>query len=250
MQTELFVLKEDLAADHDARSESRGGTIATMSTLEIDHLFVFSQPDAPEAEELRAAGFQEGSPNTHAGQGTACRRFFFENAMLEFLYVVDLEVTRSGSAARTGLAQRWEGQGRTASPFGLCFRPSSTRAVAAPFRTWTYGPKYLPNGLPSYEISARCEEIAEPFIFYMPYFTRPDRYPPERAQPLTHACGARTLTSVELVSPLASIADLEGVASGELRVAQAPTHHLCVTFDRNVQQRSLTLSTLPLTLKW
>lgn len=221
-----------------------------MSTLEIDHLFVLSRPEAPEAEELRAAGFQEGSPNTHAGQGTACRRFFFENAMLEFLYVVDLEVTRSGSAARTALAQRWEGQGRDASPFGLCFRPNSTQAVAPPFATWTYGPRYLPNGLPSYEISARSEQIAEPFVFYMPYFSRPDRYPPERAQPLNHACGAKALTSVELASPLASIPDLEAVSGEELHVVQAPTHHLCVTFDRNAQQRSLTLSTLPLTLKW
>jgi hypothetical protein len=31
----------------------------------------------------------EGEPNTHPGQGTACRRFFFRNAFLELVWVRD-----------------------------------------------------------------------------------------------------------------------------------------------------------------
>jgi hypothetical protein len=38
---------------------------------------------APEAEALLRVGLREGAGNTHPGQGTACRRFFFENAYLE-----------------------------------------------------------------------------------------------------------------------------------------------------------------------
>lgn len=49
----------------------------------IDHLFVCCAPGAPEADTLVGLGFHEGSGNTHPGQGTANRRFFFRNAYLE-----------------------------------------------------------------------------------------------------------------------------------------------------------------------
>jgi hypothetical protein len=40
---------------------------------------------APEAERIAAFGLCEGPSNVHPGQGTANRRFFFRNAMLELL---------------------------------------------------------------------------------------------------------------------------------------------------------------------
>ena len=45
--------------------------------LELDHLFIFTSVGAREVEQLLKFGLTEGEPNTHAGQGTACRRFFF-----------------------------------------------------------------------------------------------------------------------------------------------------------------------------
>ena len=57
--------------------------------LEFDHLFILTQPQAPEVEAVIAKGFSEGSRNIHPGQGTANRRIFFHNAMVEFLWVDD-----------------------------------------------------------------------------------------------------------------------------------------------------------------
>jgi Glyoxalase-like domain len=57
--------------------------------LELDHLFIFTSVGAREVEQLLKFGLTEGEPNTHPGQGTACRRFFFHNAYLEFLWVHD-----------------------------------------------------------------------------------------------------------------------------------------------------------------
>ncbi len=57
--------------------------------MELDHVFVCTARDAPEAERLRALGLVEGTSNVHHGQGTANRRFFFANAMLELLWVHD-----------------------------------------------------------------------------------------------------------------------------------------------------------------
>jgi hypothetical protein len=49
--------------------------------VELDHAFIACRPGAPEADALLRQGFVEGSPNTHPGQGTANRRFFFDNFM-------------------------------------------------------------------------------------------------------------------------------------------------------------------------
>lgn len=51
--------------------------------MEIDHLYIFSSQQGAAADKLLEHGFVEGSSNTHPGQGTANRRFFFENALFE-----------------------------------------------------------------------------------------------------------------------------------------------------------------------
>ena len=58
---------------------------------EIDHIFVLTDTDAPSAGALLRLGLTEGPPNRHAGQGTANRRFFFDNAMLELLWVENVD---------------------------------------------------------------------------------------------------------------------------------------------------------------
>lgn len=55
--------------------------------IELDHLFVCTNPGAPEAEKLVRFGLHEGPPNQHPGQGTANCRFVFANAMIELLWV-------------------------------------------------------------------------------------------------------------------------------------------------------------------
>jgi Glyoxalase-like domain len=79
-----------------------------METLyEIDHVFVCAAFGAPEAEQLIAFGLTEGSRNRHPGQGTANRRFFFRNAMLELLWVESAEEAQGDNVRRLGLWERW-----------------------------------------------------------------------------------------------------------------------------------------------
>lgn len=63
--------------------------------FELDHFFVWSDVNAPEADYLINAGLSEGPANVHPGQGTANRRFFFANGMLELLWVHDEAEARS-----------------------------------------------------------------------------------------------------------------------------------------------------------
>jgi len=92
-------------------------------------------------------GFIEGSSNTHPGQGTANRRFFFENFMLELVWVADPAEAQSERTRRTRLWDRCEGRDTGANPFGIIFRSAGVQSAPAPFPTWSYAPAYLPAGV-------------------------------------------------------------------------------------------------------
>src|SRR5215471_9213408 len=108
--------------------------------IELDHLFVCTARGAPEAEKLIQFGLHEGPPNRHPGQGTACRRFSFANAMMELFWVSDASEAQSQDTKRTSLWERWSGRQQSASPFGICVRPVSPHDTASPFPTWDYRP--------------------------------------------------------------------------------------------------------------
>jgi len=116
-------------------------------SIDLDHFFIWTDVGAPAAAALTALGFVEGAPNIHPGQGTANRRFFFDNAMLELLWVQDEAEAGSAPVRRLHLLERWQGREAGASPFGLCFRPVGAAAQALPFPGWTYQPSYLPEGV-------------------------------------------------------------------------------------------------------
>src|SRR4051794_24412182 len=106
--------------------------------LELDHLFLFASVEAPEADRLMSLGLTEGSGNVHPGQGTANRRFFFRNAMLELLWVSDEREVRSEPIAPTRLWERSQSHRTGASPFGICLRSTDGTTPAPPFETWSY----------------------------------------------------------------------------------------------------------------
>ncbi len=110
--------------------------------VELDHIFICTELGAPEADQLVAFGLVEGTSNVHPGQGTANRRFFFHNAMLELVWVYDEREARSPPIAPAQLWERWRYRFTGYSPFGICLRPLnarralSGRPAALPFATW------------------------------------------------------------------------------------------------------------------
>ena len=98
------------------------------------------------ADRLEDSGFAEGSRNHHPGQGTANRRFFFDNAFIEFIWVEDEDEIRSDLVAPTRLWERMNWRESGASPFEICIRPSGPGQVEIPFSTFAYAPDYLPPG--------------------------------------------------------------------------------------------------------
>ena len=79
---------------------------AVSASLELDHVFICCDVDAPEADRLVRIGLTEGSGNVHAGQGTANRRFFFEDTYIELLWVCNPGEARSDSVRPAAIWER------------------------------------------------------------------------------------------------------------------------------------------------
>ena len=194
--------------------------------IELDHLFVCTSPGAPEAEELVHFGLHEGPPNQHAGQGTACRRFSFTNAMIELLWVSDAIEAQSESARRTLLWERWSGRHGSASPFGVCVRPVHPQDVGSPFPAWDYRPAYLPDPL-SMQIGEAG--IEEPMWIHLSFMRRAQR----EGWFTEHPVGVREITRLTLTTPvsLRSTASKKIIESGILTVKQGTEFLLEIEFD-------------------
>ena len=133
--------------------------------VQLDHVFICCDVGAPEAQALLKLGLIEGARNTHPGQGTANRRFFFKGGFIELLWVANPAEAQSELAAPTRLWPRWAGRRSGSCPFGIAFSPAGAQVVPPPFETWDYRPGYLPAGK-SIRF-ARATPLQEPELFYL-----------------------------------------------------------------------------------
>ena len=203
--------------------------------IELDHLFVCTAAGAPEAEKLRLFGLHEGPPNQHPGQGTACRRFAFENAMIELLWVSDPSEAQDQSTRDTLLFERWSGRKGGACPFGICMRPTDPADVEPPpFLSWQYRPAYLPDPL---VMNIGEGGIEEPMWVYMSFMKRDQREQWFNEHPI----GIREITGLTLTTPipLRSPASQKAVESGILKTRTGARSLLEIEFDGNRRQKQV-----------
>jgi hypothetical protein len=219
-------------------------------SVELDHVFIMCAVDAPEASALSRLGLQEGPANTHPGQGTACRRFVFQNAYIELLWVRDETEARSESVRRTQLWERWSLRGQEACPFGVVLRPAGDASTArAPFPTWPYAPSYLPAGL-AIDVAIDTP-LHEPEFFYMGFQRLRSR---GLQEPVAHRIGAKAITDVSIGIPAQSPQSAgarSAEASGVLSFNVSSEHVLGLTLDGGIAGRTADLRPdLPLVVHW
>jgi hypothetical protein len=202
--------------------------------IELDHLFVCTAPGAPEAEKIVQFGLHEGPANQHPGQGTACRRFAFANAMIELFWVSDASEAQSESARRTLLWERWAGRDHNASPFGICLRPVDPQDTGLPFPAWEYRPAYLPDPL---VIHIGDVGIEEPMWVYLSFMRRAQR----EQWFIEHPIGIREITGLTLTTPvpLRSKVSQKMVESGILATRTGATSLLEIEFDGNRRKEQM-----------
>jgi hypothetical protein len=218
--------------------------------MEVDHIFILCSAGGPEADALTCLGLVEGSANSHLGQGTACRRFFFRSSYLELLWVHDAGEAQNASTGRTRLWERWSRRGDHACPFGVILRPGSTPPPATlPFPTWSYRPAYLPPDL-SIEIAVDTP-LTEPEFFYLPF--QPRRARPGQ-EPTDHAIPVGDVAGFTIGLPSGqprSIAGREIAAAGLLSFEPSDDHVLRLTFDNRTSGETADLRPkLPVVVQW
>jgi hypothetical protein len=214
--------------------------------FEVDHVFVSVSRGGEEADRLVGWGFEEGPPNTHPGQGTACRRFYFENAYLELAWLEDEHEASSPGVDRLGLVQRM-GRVRGASRLGVAMRPTGPVRDPLPFAVWTYEPPYLEGGR-SVPVATSSRLLGEPLLFFLPW---------ERewtAPVLPHPNGAGVVTRISMtVAPGRSVSPaLQWLHESErVHVEVGSSELFTLELDRGRQGESGTLGPgAPLRLVW
>jgi len=216
--------------------------------IELDHVFICASVGAEsEASALTAFGLTEGKANTHPGQGTACRRFFFQNAYLELLWVDNPAEAQSKMIRPTHLWDRWTGRSNNTCPFGVGFRPGVREHSAIPFPAWEYRPPYLPD-TSSIQIAANAGQLTEPMLFYLPFSRQPEFLPAE------HRARLRQITRLDLFTRHAASqsAALKAVSTlGVVRVRPDPEYLLDLGFDGEVHgQLADFRPLLPVIFRW
>jgi hypothetical protein len=214
----------------------------------IDHVFICCSEGGSEADALARLGLKEGSANTHAGQGTACRRFFFSNAYLELFWVSDPLEAQAAAVLPTRLWKRWSTRGDGACPFGIVFRPAGdTVGIQAPFASWPYRPRYMPPGL-SIDVAVETP-LSGPEFFYLGFQRGRAR---SGQEPIGHELPIDSLTGATVWRPAGG----DSQAARALQAAGLVTFHdaeeylLELRFDDAGRGRADLRPALPLTLRW
>lgn len=163
--------------------------------LELDHIFVCTLSLAAGAGRLADFGLQPGRSRIHAGQSTKNVCFFFENAYLELLGLLNEADVRSPVVAALGLWERLRWQQTGACPFGICLRLVSGSLEALSAETWGYAAPFLPSGV-MLPIFTPPNAVELPLVFLSPAPMLPARASTLPALSLEHLGDRRILEQI------------------------------------------------------
>jgi Glyoxalase-like domain len=209
--------------------------------VELDHVYIWVQPGAPEAAILEREGFRVDPTATHhVGSGTSSRSVLFENAYLELLYL-DSTVTDSALTAmeKTANHSRAQWRNNAAPAFGLGLRRRAGAADSLPFPTIR---NHKPWMMPGTDIRATTtiDQLEAPDVFVVPaYMALPAwiesvRSDSRQSGLLQHPSRVRQLTHVRLslVDPKGLVASVRALASaGVVEIDRGSAAVATLTFD-------------------
>ena len=209
----------------------------------VDHIFIFSQNQGGDAEELLDFGLAEGSSRIHQGQGTTNRKFYFENFFLEILWVHDTSEIQSPVTSVTGLWERSNFKENNHSPFGLCL--DNTGGTEALFQnSQKYQPAYFPEGMHVDFINSK-ENKDLPWLFRLPM--KGPKKP--TTEPTNHRLGLKKLTKAEFQLPQISNW-AKNCQSEQIQFKKSGETSLTIEFDRMTRGKEHFFESLPLSIRY
>ncbi|TCL53611.1 hypothetical protein EDC14_10772 [Hydrogenispora ethanolica] len=207
--------------------------------MEIDHIYICTEYKAPAGDLLIEFGLVEGSSNIHPGQGTANRRFYFHNLMVELLWVENKDEVQNERTRSMRLFERCRLSSNAISPFGIAFRPTIEKDETAPFPAWDYHPFYLPDFL-KIQVADNTP-LSEPMYFYLSFAKRQDQVALERREPMEHKVPLKEVTSVKIhVNQDVVLSDTAGILNqvhGFL-IEKDKEHLIELEFDNAITNQS------------
>jgi Glyoxalase-like domain len=199
--------------------------------MEIDHIFMFIEPDGPQLGQLKSLGLVETYRRKHPGQGTANVCYAFDNMFIELLWLVDRDEALSPAILRTGLVARSRWKTAGTCPFGIAWRGSDDDAIA----TWDFAPPYLPEGV-TIDVAIDGDDPRQPMMFTFPGSSPPSNWDEARKGGLQRAAGFRIVSHVTLTLPsaIAPSPALQAIAlqcSAQLTLKSGENFTLEMTFE-------------------
>lgn len=220
--------------------------------MEVDHIYICTDYKAPAGELLKEFGLTEGTSNTHPGQGTANRRFFFHNFMFELLWIENLDEVKSALTKPMRLFERCSKSDIDVSPFGIGFRPTSEKNEKVLFPVWDYHPLYLPDFL-KIQV-ADCTPLSEPMFFYLSFVGRQDKYPAEKKENMKHKLPLKEVTSIEVhINQKNEFSEAAKIINNidNLLLIKDNENYLKLTFDNWIYKKEKNFRPdIPLIIKW
>ncbi|MGY3795401.1 VOC family protein [uncultured Aquimarina sp.] len=215
--------------------------------MEVDHIFIFSDNNGKEADDLLNFGFIEGSSRVHPGQGTTNRKFYFENFFLEVLWVINEKEIQNDITSPTTLWERSQFTKNGYSRYGLCL--VNSEATDQLFEnSEVYQPDYFPKGM-SIDIISNNENPVLPWTFRLPYRNEKKA----NNEPKIHLNRIKSLTQVEFeVNTIEKYKEFTNYFSelSNISFIKSNRSHLTLEFDNQKQGNNKVFSELGLTIKY
>ena len=140
-----------------------------------------------------------GSARSHPGQGTANRRCFLDDLMIECLLVDDEAALDDPRGAPLRLATRFRDVRASGVGFGFRPDPDAAGSPSGPgFRAVAYRPAYLPD--PLHIDVASVPDPRAPLLFHLPFVRRGRDAVPDDGEPRAHPNGARRVSGLRYES--------------------------------------------------
>lgn len=214
--------------------------------MNIDHIFIFTNDNGKVADELVSFGLTEGSNRIHVGQGTANRKFYFDNFFLEILWVHNETEIKSEQTKPTGLWQRAGFKTNNSSPFGLCIVNSDDSQTLFE-KAFKYQPDYFPEGM-VIDIIKNENQVDLPWTFRLPFKGQKKH----ENEPTNHRNEISVLTKTIFEYKLSTENTFLGNFKKEenIQFIQASRNWLTLVFDNGKQRKKQEFEKLRLTIEY